>query len=69
MTDESHGGASTHLYREPSPAGAELEKTVAGLDARGLEHVMDFPLLGGLEVAVCRAVGDVPADAALVVGP
>ena len=59
----------THLYREPSPSGAELEESVARLETERLEHVVDLAVLGRLEVAVRRALEQVAADAAFCVGP
>ena len=60
--------SKTHLYREPSPTGAELEESVARLETERLEHVVDLPVLSRLEVAVRRALEQVTVDTALYVG-
>ena len=65
-TERKHG---THLYREPSPSGADLEESVARLETERLEHVVDLPVLGRFEVAVRRVLEQAAADAALCVGP
>ena len=59
----------THLYREPSPSGAELEESVARLETECLEHAMDLPVLGRFEVSVHRALEQVTSDATFCVGP